>query len=122
MTDKEKELKDTENKPSDDGIKIKFTPSDENVGPFITKKSSVEIQLDQSKQANVSNSLDINANLGSFGSDSIPVEEKNPPVVKNGQIDKQIPTDGKNSKIDFEKFERRKKVKTKTALGIKLDI
>jgi hypothetical protein len=132
MDDKQKDLQNEQEKAATD-LKVEFKPSGEKTEPFVVKKTPTQIKIENSQNVPQPNSLDINANLGSFGpSDTIPVEtpvaETTLSAAKVSTLEKiqekndQLPAESdKNTKIDFEKFERRKNVKIKTKFGIKID-
>lgn len=68
---------------------------------------------------------DINANLGKFDSDNTPPDLVTPnPTLASQAIEEENVEEKKERKfkIDFEKFNRRKQVASKNALGIKMDM
>jgi hypothetical protein len=122
MTDKEKDLNQEQDK-SGAGLKVEFKPSGEKTEPFVVKKTPDQIKIENSQST--SNPLDINTNLGSFGSNDVvpPIStEKVATLEKIQEKNDQLPTlDNDNVKINFHKFERNKNVQIKTKLGSKLD-
>jgi hypothetical protein len=130
MSDKEKEL-DKQDKPADTDIKIKFEPSGEKVGPFVVKKTPESIKIENA-QTPPADSLDINSNLGSFGSNENLTNEPTDikPVISTEKISAlekiqeksdQLSNTDTHAKIDFQKFERKKDVKIKNAFLLKFD-
>jgi hypothetical protein len=129
MSDKEKELN---NKPTDDrqssDLKIEFKPSDSKDPSFVVKKTPEQIKIENSESVPEQSSLDINANLGSFGTPE-PIVDKTLSTTNISALEKiqekndEIAiTDDKDSKINFNKFENRQEKKSRTKFGARFDI
>jgi hypothetical protein len=125
MADNNKDLNKEKDSPASD-LKVEFKPSGEKTGPFVVKKTADQIKIEGTQPTQ--SSLDINANLGSFGADATPSPVTSLSTDKVSTLEKihekndELPVqDSKNAKIDFEKFERRKSVKVKSKFGIKFD-
>jgi hypothetical protein len=143
-----KETLGNQNQSDDRGIKIDFKPSGDKVDPFVVKKSSEQIRIEANNTYNDNDGTDINAaNLGVFGDDATagdsfaPTQTITPATeaeknmntseiqmlsaieAKKEKDDSTVDKRHKNTKIDFEKFERTKQSKsTGNGLGVKFDI
>jgi hypothetical protein len=122
------------------GVKIDFKPTDGQEPTFVVKKTPDQIKIENAQIKAQPNTLDINSNLGSFAN----VDEPNPLQQKVETEEAQLGTtkvaviekiqevtdetvskpviNEKDTKIDFDKFDRRKQTKIQTKLGTKLDI
>ncbi|GHU26300.1 hypothetical protein FACS1894152_0600 [Bacilli bacterium] len=128
----------TNNEPSNDsGLKVEFKPSNDKTEPLSVKKTPEQIKAETftAGATPTKDQIDINANLGSFGDDTETVttvtsavnQQNSTQTVVDSTLEKidneksNIPAT-KDEQINFEKFDRKKNVKAKTALGMKLDI
>jgi hypothetical protein len=138
MSDLQNKDKNKEVESTTGGIKIDFKPADDKAPTFAVKKTVEQIKIDGNQPKAQPDTLDINSNLGSFGSvdepnplqEKISMEEAQLGTAKVSVIEKiqeikdetPVVVDEKNAKIDFAKFDRKKQTKLQTKLGTKLDI
>ncbi|GHU32007.1 hypothetical protein FACS1894166_04510 [Bacilli bacterium] len=139
MSDLDNKDKTNNEQNKDSNLKVEFKPSNDKTEPLSVKKTPEQIKAETFTISGTptKDEIDINANLGSFGDSTETVTNVTSPIVAEldstqavvdntlEKLDnkKNVPaTKSKDEQIDFEKFDRRKNQKAKTALGVKLDI